>query len=360
MEVGGNFNLTQTQLDLLPSACDLSGMFRYWKHVSFTSSAREALALLLNNWTPKNKTGFLPEYLCHTEIEPFVRRGYSVLYYPINIDLTPDAKALDALVRDNPYSCLYVQSYFGKDTLEQVRTKFLDYRSKEGVSIIEDQTQIWLGEVPREGADFYIISLRKWLEIPDGGVLASVDYEVERFTKEKQVGELSELFVKASLLKENYYKTGDELLKQEFRPLYYQMNDVFSSTTSPHEMGDLSKRVLLCADMDLIRRKRCENYAALQIGLRGIRGISIPFENDENRGVPLYFPVYVDDRTKFQQYLIDNKVYCPILWPCPINEENCSATARYIYNHILCIPCDQRYAIEDMKTITTLIKQYGI
>ena len=196
IEVGGNFNLTDSQLH---AECDeidkrISDIFKDWKYYTLTSSGREALSLLLENWQPEHKVVLLPEYLCHTEIEPFKKKGYKIVYYRINIDLTPVVASVDSVVSENPGACLYAQSYFGKDTLQSLRESFRKFRREYGVSIIEDRTQIWLSDTPIDSADFYVTSLRKWLEIPDGGLLSSQMHDVSSFEKHPEVKKLSDLF----------------------------------------------------------------------------------------------------------------------------------------------------------------------
>lgn len=363
IEVGGNFNLTRNQIECVSVNTDIhiNKLFSDWKYFTLTSSGREAIALLLDNWSPANKTVLLPEYICHTEIEPFKKRGYRVVFYKIQSDLSPVAEDLERLVCHNAESCLYIQSYFGKDTLKSVRGKLSGYK-QAGISIIEDRTQCWLSDLPIADVDFYITSLRKWLEIPDGGMLSSQIYDVSGFRKSRQVSELATLFTKASLLKELFYNTMDESIKNVFRPLYYKMNDVFADTVSPHDIGDLSSRILAVADLEQIKVKRQRNYSCLFAGLSGMNFLSPVLGSMEECETPLYFPIYVNGgRGAFQRYMCENRIYCPIIWPCPEDVENdLTLDGRHIYNNILCVPCDQRYELEDMEEIIAIVKEYGI
>lgn len=359
LEIGGNFNLYRSQLEL--SSCltdhDLSSIFnRRWIHYTLTSSARGALSLLLDNWAPSNKTVILPDYLCDTEIIPFVYKNYKILYYRIHRDLSPDLDMIAELIDCNPYSCLYVQSYFGKDTLMTARKYFSEFR-KKGIVIIEDQTQAWLSNLPTRDTDFFITSLRKWLEIPDGGMLSSQIYAVDQYYKRESIPELSNIFIEASMLKEKFYITSDESLKELFRPLYYKMNDIFSRDNLPHDMGLLSRGILAAADIGQIIRKRQENYLHLYNALKEVNFITSVIGMLNSGEVPLYFPIYIDDRNDFQRYMCSNKVYCPIIWPKPEQIKN---GHNRIYDDILCIPCDQRYNIDDMEEIIRIINSYGI
>lgn len=363
IEVGGNFNLTYSQLHAECSETEkrISGIFKEWKYYTLTSSGREALLLLLENWQPENKTVLLPEYLCYTEIEPFKKKGYKIIFYRINNDLTPAMASVESVVNENPGAFLYVQSYFGKDTLKFIRAEFKKYRKEYRIIIIEDRTQIWLSSTPLDGADFYVTSLRKWLELPDGGLLSSQMHNVSSFEKNVEEKKLSELFSRASLLKEQFYHTEEESLKTTFRHLYYQMNDVFTASDKPHEIGSLSRKILAMTDLEDISSKRRKNYAILAEGLKEITcAVSVLADLDKGE-VPLYYPIYVKGRADFQHYMCSNRVYCPIIWPRPadVDEWLCHCPNN-IYDNILCIPCDQRYNKDDMITIISLIRRYGI
>ena len=73
---------------------------------------------------------------------------------------------------------------------------------------------------------------------------------------------------------------------------------------------------------------------------------------------PLYFTLYVEERSVLQRLLAQESIYAPVIWPVEneavlINEE-----VRYIYDHILAIPCDQRYDESDMLRAVEIINNY--
>ena len=63
----------------------------------------------------------------------------------------------------------------------------------------------------------------------------------------------------------------------------------------------------------------------------------------------------MDERKNLQALLADNDVYAPVVWPkaecCPPVSE----IAESIYRHILCIPIDQRYDVDDMERIISIL-----
>ena len=70
---------------------------------------------------------------------------------------------------------------------------------------------------------------------------------------------------------------------------------------------------------------------------------------------PLFFPIYVKERTEFQKRLAENEIYAPVLWPVHTKELLINGTIKQIYDEILMLPIDQRYGREDMKRMLEVI-----
>ena len=60
-------------------------------------------------------------------------------------------------------------------------------------------------------------------------------------------------------------------------------------------------------------------------------------------------PIMLKNRDVIRKKLIDNKIYCPVHWPKPMG---CNSN---IYDMELSLVCDQRYDIDDMKRIVSVI-----
>jgi hypothetical protein len=58
-----------------------------------------------------------------------------------------------------------------------------------------------------------------------------------------------------------------------------------------------------------------------------------------------------EDAVSLRKKLIENKIYVPILWPNINDQMNDTSTDHWIANHILPLPCDQRYGEQEMETI---------
>ncbi|MGL6291960.1 MAG: hypothetical protein ACRC2P_00740 [Eubacterium aggregans] len=101
-------------------------------------------------------------------IQSFIKLGYEISFYNINRDFQCDLEDMKKkIITINP-SILFVQSYFGFDTKNDVKN-FCEEMRVDGVVLIEDLTQSLYSHVTRIKSDYYVGSLRKWAGLPDGG-----------------------------------------------------------------------------------------------------------------------------------------------------------------------------------------------
>lgn len=93
-------------------------------------------------------------------------------------------------------------------------------------------------------------------------------------------------------------------------------------------------------DIDFIRDKRRSNAEVI------INKIGCMFELKE-QDCPLFVPIITEKLNMLRKYLIDHQVYCPVHWP-----------RNSLGNKELSLICDQRYDIEDMEYICSLILNF--
>ena len=68
--------------------------------------------------------------------------------------------------------------------------------------------------------------------------------------------------------------------------------------------------------------------------------------------------IYVQDRKALQSELIKDAIYAPIIWPVEDEAVLINDEVKYMYEHLLAIPCDQRYDVVDMQRIIEIIRRY--
>ncbi|MCI7402999.1 MAG: DegT/DnrJ/EryC1/StrS aminotransferase, partial [Pyramidobacter sp.] len=72
--------------------------------------------------------------------------------------------------------------------------------------------------------------------------------------------------------------------------------------------------------------------------------------------VPSHFTVFAGEREKVRAALQALDVKTSVYWPRgPLIDLDGQEDTRYIYDHVLSLPCDQRFSTEDMKFIAAAL-----
>lgn len=319
------------------------------------SLCREALSAIATALSDNEKRVLIPAYTCQTVITPFIELGWECHYYGICKNLRIDLGFLTKQVEQTRPSLLVVHPYFGMDYNEE-EIGVLQSISEKGVKIVLDQTQCLFSNQRLPLVDFYVGSYRKWFPIPDGGYLAFNKGWNRISTPEKE----NEGFVTrqsdAMYLRGLYFKTGDQKTKDISIRLSKSADTFAESTIRPHRMSAFSVRLKQRCEEQEIQRKRLSNYAFLFNNI--IKSEKYYFVCDDLEKVttaPLYFPLYVKDRRALQKVLIENRIYAPVIWPVEDERVLVSDDVRFIYEHLLAVPCDQRYDEADMQRVVEVI-----
>ena len=109
-----------------------------------------------------------------------------------------------------------------------------------------------------------------------------------------------------------------------------------------------------------MKTRRRENLNALYNLIRNNTYIH-PIVNKEMESFecPFSFPILLEnERDKLQLYLVQNEVYCPVLWPLPQYVYSKYKIPAYLSKNMLSIPCDQRYSINDMEYVADTINKF--
>ncbi len=358
-EIGSVFWLSNDQLDMTLNDVEYKVDFLNDNlQQILTSSGRGAIKHLLNNLNVE-KVALLPNFTCHSVVTPFIDKGYQVYFYRIKEDLTIDLNDLLEAVKKHSPKILYLQDYFGFDTLSNLTHYYKQFQS-QNITIVKDVTHSWLGDFNVDNADYYIASLHKWFEIPDGGMVASSKHSILDLDSNHEQKELIDLFVKLYRLKNKYFATGNEEIKSMYRPILPKIGDVFDNDKNIYSISKLSRNVISMTNFENIKNKRRDNYSTLLKGLKDSEILKPVFDNLDEDVTPLYFTIYINgERRDLQNMLADNDIYCPVIWPTPkiiadfYNDDSLSHFER-----ILSIPCDQRYDQSDMMRIIECIRKY--
>jgi dTDP-4-amino-4,6-dideoxygalactose transaminase len=318
-----------------------------------TSSGRGAISLILKQVTPHNKSVLLPAYICDSVILPFIEYGYTCCFYEVDENLSP---IIDSIKEYKNIGVFIHMGYYGFQTNIGL-SSVLQYFHKQSTLIIEDVTHTLFSDFNNyEENDYYVGSIRKWFGMPSGGFLASSKKFLKRplFTHD----DFSVLRTSALTTKGKYIKTNDESLKSLFLSQFSDAEILLDKDLNPYCIDSLSLKLINSLDVDELVNKRRENYNALLDGLQDISYLDTPFKHLTTNECPMFYPVIIQkNRNDVRKKLIDERIYCPVHWPIPdeIKRTDLFSTLE-LYNTILSIPCDQRYGLEEMDRVISVLK----
>lgn len=358
-EIGSNFwlnpkeNYPVQELGT-PAQFGCSGSDYVW--MSTGRSATKFVLKTIQERNPQiNKVALLPSFTCHTVIEPFIEYGWTINYY--DIDSSLNASADEIINRAKLVNCDVVlfHRYFGFDTIDGYERLCAKFRS-EGILSIEDITQCLYSDFQKSQADYTVGSIRKWTGTPDGGFAVCLEGTFKSKPTDSD-SMLEKAKLEASFLKYNYLfnKEGE---KSAFLEKFRVAEDILDKQKGWYTIGDMSSRVLSNLDVKTLKERRQANYDFVYQGVSSNKAIRLILPNIDNKFVPLYLPLYVENRKSLQSLFIQNSIYAPIVWPKPECLVNVCKNAEDLYNHILCIPIDQRYGLDDMERLLKILSSY--
>lgn len=351
VEIGSNFWKT----DQLKTDNPLSLWWKQGKYnIQYYKSGRNAIKALCNNIGEKKKIA-IPVYTCDTVIQPFLDEKWDVFFYKINKDLSICYQSLEDVINKNRPDAILFHSYFGFDTYNNVNY-ILKYK-EQGIIIVEDLTQSLFSNHFLKMADYYVTSFRKFIAISDGGALISKKNLTCQYVKESD-DRIVTTALSAFKAKKEYFETGNRALKVYYREKYKELNLLISDNEQLMKMSDYSRTIIDSCDVKRIMEARQTNYEYLVSEIKKIDIVETVIKMPSDECTPLYLPVYVKKRANMQRYLAEHDVYCPIIWPKSKSIIFYDKDVDYMYDNMLCIPIDQRYSIEEMKRVLSLILEF--
>lgn len=304
------------------------------------ASARSAFRLLDRIHAPGKV--WLPAYLCEVIVDAILPPRERVHFYPVTGNLELAERAWLELV--SPGDLVVFITFFGFDTWSELG----DAARRRGAIVVEDAAQAMLGSTP-PSAHYSIISPRKFVGVPDGGVLVS------HFGSKVPIDELpapdTDWWTKAfraSLLRRDFDAgSGD----REWYELFNQTEP--NAPIEPNRMSELSAALLgHCVDYAEVADRRRANFSFLLEAL----GEFAVFRSLPDGVVPLGFPVKFQRRDEIRQRLFVQNIYPPVHWPVGRVVPKGFAESHQLEKTIMTLPCDQRYSFADMQRMVDVIK----
>ncbi|WP_333652442.1 DegT/DnrJ/EryC1/StrS aminotransferase [Lacrimispora sp.] len=352
-QIGGFFPyepLLETENHFWESLCPEGGSLGFF----MSGRCANYYALMDIALTDTKKTAYVPIYTCETVLDPFLKAGYELLFYDVTKDMTPifEESALERI------SVINLCGYYGFCNYDR---DFIRKCSEMGVIIIEDTTHsIFSGNGIDPCCDYVVGSLRKWIGVPAGGFACKRKGTFSLPVHRPEEAHLSlrriSMKGKLELMSAVSGQTDPHAMEQlnaSFWDAEMMLRRIFDSYGSDEESESILRRY----DFDHLKKQRRKNYQYLLDHMPGHPQLTIVFPALPDETVPSHFTVYAKDRDMVQAYLSGHGIKSTAYWPKgPMVDTAGRGEADYIYSHVLSLPCDQRYGVEEMEYICRKIQ----
>lgn len=290
------------------------------------NSGRNALAYLCE--TKNIKQLRLPLFLCSSVMNLCSSIGVRFTNYPIKENFEPDI--IKPLADDEWF---YIVNYYGQLNDEKITEYSAKYKR-----IIVDNSQSYFQRPDEEYPTDTLYSCRKYFGVSDGAFLYT-DRKLDRCIPVDESYKRMEFLL-------GRFDTEDPGLFYDG----YKANNMIFQNEPIKEMSRLTANILMSIDYDKIRKIRNKNFKYLDSKLRSINELKLDSTN-----ATFMYPLLIRNGSEVRKELIKSNLFVPQLWPLD-KEHALIDSLEYRYSEdILPLPIDQRYSIEDMEYIVSLV-----
>lgn len=297
----------------------------YYPNLQALNLARTALTYLLE--TLNAKTIFVPYYLCDSIANACREKGFEVLSYYLNDDLSP---CFNDALPENSY--LLLVNYYGQLSDD----KIIAFKEKYE-RVIVDNTQSFFQRPVAGVPTFY--SVRKFFGVSDGAYLYSNVAMPPLDKRDESHERMAHILGRFEGNATDYYQSMLDTAHS------YSNADV-------KKMSHITTNILGTINYEAVLLKRNENYRILDSYLGAYN--SLPFTAPDG---PLAYPFFHPDAPTIRKKLATQGIYVPTYW-ATVTDEMLDDTIEYQYaTNILVLPVDQRYDESHMQIVAeTLLK----
>lgn len=308
----------------------------------YYASGRAVLYQILKSLKNKVNKIWFPDWLCHTMVEAAEMAKTEVVFYELNSDFETTLEALDKSGFRDGEAVLMV-NYFGLQDLKPT-AKAIKEQYPQSIVIEDDVQAYWcFAEQENPYADFRFTSMRKAFAIPDGGIVKTS----RRMPDAMHPNTFAPLKMKAGVMK---LHRGEDGIKDEDYLALFKQGDMLIRENYDSLMSEDSKRLFAGTDFRYAKQRRQVNAKYLLEGLEALGKeplIEIPSDS-----VPLFIPIYLENRDEVRRRMFQNEIFCPVHWPLECMDVK---KGREMAEHELSLIVDQRYCEQDMNLILSLL-----
>jgi dTDP-4-amino-4,6-dideoxygalactose transaminase len=335
--IGGVFGLGTTLVD---AGGALPGFLA--ENNLFLANATSALALLIRHLQPGQV--WLPSYLCVALAIAARHGGSPVRFYPVSYDL--DLQSSSWLDQVRLGDVVVMIDYFGFP----MSLECADMVRSRGAWVVEDAAQALLTDGAGGHGDFAIFSPRKFLGVPDGGILLfNHPLDTTPIRLEPPPADWWLEALNAAILRQHFDVHGG---RRDWFDLFQQAQA--HAPVGAFRISELSRLLLAtCFDYAAIRRRRIANFDRLAAGFADIA----LFPTRPAGVAPLAFPIRVKNRDSIRESLFSRCIYPPIHWALDGVVPESFVESHRLSSEVLSLPCDQRYDEGDMDRMTAALHE---
>jgi hypothetical protein len=287
-------------------------------------SARAALYLYLRN--VNCHTIYVPNYICDSIFPALISLNLKVEFYCVGSDLLPENLQIGNFGSGIK---ILIVNYFGllDSQIKKITEQNLDL-------FIVDSSQALFCDYTAGTAAIY--SPRKYLGIPDGGLLSTP----EKIELPDDIYDASDKFSHLLIRAAGDVQVGYKRFLASEQSLECYI---------PKRMSIISEYLISCSDLAKIASKRRHNYNILYSKFKSINRFDLPIEDN----VPLCYPLMLEfGVSDILGELIEDSIYLPRYW----NSKYLGDVGRSIFNNTLFLPIDERLTDKCLLKLSNIIE----
>lgn len=351
-EVGSEFDWSN---DFVRSTGEAINLPSNYELFSTGCASLFGLEKILNHKRDRKLRLHLPCFFC-MEAASKLAKAFDIYWYrDLPNQKYPDLETLNASAGD----LVLAVNLFGIKS-EQVWQDWS--KANSDVILVEDHSHdpfsTW---ALKSRADYAMASLRKTLPIPDGAIIWSgKNLPLPEASKTESDGAYKRL---SAMLLKRAYLNGGNVSKDTYRQLEIESQDSLDDVEND-KISAFSANVLSSLDIKQFRDRREANikhFLNLSLSEQDQNWQPL-FSSWENGSVPFNSIIVCRNREIrdfLRKYLIGKNIFPPVHWPQPHNGMTSKdLDAIDLSNRILTIPTDQRYSLDDVSRVVTIVKGF--
>lgn len=266
----------------------------------------------------------VPFYLCRSVGDALEREGVRICRYELDGDFAPR-------LENRPASgeAVLLVDYFG------ICGRLVRALASRFATAIVDNTQAFFAEPSGTLATFY--SARKFFGVPDGAFLyrqGAGRNAIPALRRQRSHGLCGHLLERVDMGASFGYKT-------------FLSNEMTLAAQPVLRMSRLADGLLRSVDYAAVRTARRRNFQYLHRHLAESNELT---PNLDSESVPMSYP-WLNSAPGVRESLLEEHIYVPQYWREVLDTAPKASFDRYLAEHLIALPIDQRYTLRDMQRV---------